>query len=364
MTQPDAFSDSYAQARAKFLAAAASAGLAVQCYPHPLPGRDGEALATDVVLDGPANAERLLIVSSACHGVEGFCGSGVQVDALGHAAWRAQAHALGVAVLYVHALNPHGFSYQRRVTQENVDLNRNFQDFAQPLPVNEAYRALHALVLPEHWPPDAANQAAVAGYISQHGITAFQGAITRGQHEFADGLFYGGTAPTWSNQNIRQILRDHAQAARRLAWVDLHTGLGPSGVGERIFACRDDATALGRARQWWGGNGATPVTSIYDGSSSSAFLTGLMWMAAYQECPQAEYTGLALEYGTLPISDMLQALRADHWLHQHPDAPAALATQIHQQVKDAFFTNTPVWKDQILSQARQVLAQASAGLVT
>ena len=230
--------------------------------------------------------------------------------------------------------------------------------------MNEAYRALHALVLPDHWPPDAANQTAVAGYINQHGITAFQGAITRGQHEFADGLFYGGTAPTWSNQNIRQILRDHAQAARRLAWVDLHTGLGPSGVGERIFACRDDATALGRARQWWGGNGATPVTSIYDGSSSSAFLTGLMWMAAYQECPQAEYTGLALEYGTLPISDMLQALRADHWLHQHPDAPAALAAQIHQQVKDAFFTNTPVWKDQILSQARQVLAQASAGLVT
>ncbi|NDE42487.1 MAG: DUF2817 domain-containing protein, partial [Betaproteobacteria bacterium] len=35
------FSSSYAQARAKFLAAAASAGLAVQSYPHPLPGRDG-----------------------------------------------------------------------------------------------------------------------------------------------------------------------------------------------------------------------------------------------------------------------------------------------------------------------------------
>jgi hypothetical protein len=158
MSQPDAFSDSYAQARAKFLAAAASAGLAVQSYTHPLPGRDGEALATDVVLDGPVNAKQLLIVSSACHGVEGFCGSGVQVDALGQAAWRAQAHAQGVAVLYVHALNPHGFSYQRRVTQENVDLNRNFQDFAQPLPVNEAYRALHALVLPEHWPPDAATR--------------------------------------------------------------------------------------------------------------------------------------------------------------------------------------------------------------
>ena len=136
MTQSDAFSDSYAQARAKFLAAAASAGLAVQSYLHPLPGRDGEALATDVVLDGPADARQLLIVTSACHGVEGFCGSGVQIDALGNTAWRTQARASGVAVLYVHALNPHGFSYQRRVTHENVDLNRNFHDFGQPLPVN------------------------------------------------------------------------------------------------------------------------------------------------------------------------------------------------------------------------------------
>ena len=102
MNQHDAFSDSYAQARAKFLAAAAGAGLAVRSYPHPLPGRDGEALATDVVLDGPANAERLLIVTSACHGVEGFCGSGVQVDALGSAVFsnwipfRRQLRQLGL----------------------------------------------------------------------------------------------------------------------------------------------------------------------------------------------------------------------------------------------------------------------------
>jgi hypothetical protein len=57
----------------------------------------------------------------------------------------------------------------------------------------------------------------------------------------------------------------------------MHTGLGPSGLGERIYAGKDDAAAVQRARQWWDGGGATPVTSIYDGSSTSAFLTGLMW---------------------------------------------------------------------------------------
>jgi len=93
------FSKSYAQARQKFLSAAQAAGLSVDAYIHPLQGRDGEELAMDVVLDGAADAQRLLILSSGCHGVEGYCGSGVQVHALQNAAWRAAAKVQGVAVL-------------------------------------------------------------------------------------------------------------------------------------------------------------------------------------------------------------------------------------------------------------------------
>jgi len=230
------------------------------------------------------------------------------------------------------------------------------------LPVNKAYRTVHPLLLPERWPPDAENAAAIAGFIEKNGASAFQAAVSGGQQEFPDGLFFGGTEPTWSNQTIRQVLRNHARTAGKIAWIDLHTGLGPSAVGERIFACKNDQAALERARQWWGGNGATPVTSIYDGSSTSAFLTGLMWMSAYQECPQAEYTGLAMEYGTLPFPEVTQALRAEHWLHNHPEAPADQARQIKQQMMDAFYTDTDTWKEQIVSQARQAFFQSVDGL--
>lgn len=357
-----AFSTSYAEARAKFLQAAVDAGLHVESHAHPLKGRDGEPLAMDVARDGPADASRLLILSSACHGVEGFCGSGVQVSALRDAGWRERAHEQGVALLYIHALNPYGFSHIRRATHENVDLNRNFQDFTQPLPANEGYRDLHPLLLPASWPPPAGNEAAIGAYVAKHGEAAYQAAITRGQHEFPGGMFFGGTEPTWSNRTLRGVLREHGRHAKRLAWIDIHTGLGPSGVGERIFAGRDDAAAVQRARDWWAGGGATPVTSIFDGSSTSAFLTGLMCYAAYDECPQAEFTGIALEYGTVPVLQTLQALRAEHWLHLHPDAPAELARAIRQQMKDAFYTDTEVWKEAILRQAQQALDQAAAGL--
>ncbi len=358
----DAFSPSYARARVRFLEAAASAGMAISSHNHPLPGRDGEVLAMDVALDGPANAERLLIVSSACHGVEGYCGSGVQVFAAHDAEWRQHARDAGVAVLYIHALNPHGFSWVRRVTQENVDLNRNFQDFSQPLPANPAYAELHELLLPAQWPPGPDNASAIGAYIQAHGLTRFQAAVSQGQHAFADGLFYGGVDATWSNRTLRDVLRRHSRQARHLAWIDLHTGLGESGLGERICACRDDAVALERARAWWGGDGQTPVTSIYDGSSTSALLTGLMWSAAYEECPQAQYTGIAMEYGTVPIEEVIDALRGDHWLHLHPEAPEALRAAIKARVLAAFYVDTDEWKARVVVQARQALFQAVSGL--
>jgi hypothetical protein len=362
ITPNEAFSGSYARARVRFLEGAAAAGMAIRSHDHPLPGCDGETLAMDVALDGAPDAEHLLIVSSACHGAEGYCGSGVQVYATHEAVWRAHARAAGVAVLYIHALNPHGFSWVRRVTHENVDLNRNFQDFSQPLPVNADYAGLHPLLLPAEWPPSPDNAAAIETWVAQHGQARFQAAVSGGQHAFADGLFFGGTAPTWSNTTLRQVLRTHGQRAKRIAWIDLHTGLGPSGVGERIFASRNDPAALARAQAWWGGGGQTPVTSIYDGSSTSALLTGLMWCAVFDECPQAEYTGIAMEYGTLPFADVLQALRADHWLHQHPQAPAKQRAAIRQQVMDAFYGDNDAWRAQVVVQARQSLFQAVDGL--
>ena len=168
------------------------------------------------------------------------------------------------------------------------------------------------------------------------------------------------------------VLRQHAGQAKRVAWIDLHTGLGVSGHGERIWAGKNDSAAIARARSWWGGentegvggNVATPITSIYDGTSTSAFLTGLMWHSIGQEAPQAEYTGIAMEDGTLPILEVLGALRAEHWLNNHPEAPPEQARQIKAQMLAAFYTDTDLWKGQIISQARQAMFQAIDGLQT
>lgn len=359
------FSQTYEQAREKFLAAAQAARLAIRSYVHPLKGRRGETLAVDCALLGRADAEKMLILSSGCHGIEGYCGSGIQIYNLHDSKLQQSALAADVAILYLHALNPHGFSLGRRVTEDNVDLNRNFHDFSQALPVNEAYRDVHALVLPEQWPPNAQNQASMKQMMQDQGFSAVQIAVTSGQHEFADGLYFGGHGPTWSNTTLRQIARDYTPQTRKLGWIDLHTGLGPTGHGERIFAqCADIASEYPRAVHWWGGAGTTPVTRADLGESASVVLSGTTNSMVPQECPHAELTKIVLEFGTQPPLAVLDALRADHWLHKHPQAPAALALAIHQQIRDAFFVNTDEWKQSVIAQAQQAIHQGLHGLST
>jgi hypothetical protein len=247
------FAQSYAEARAQFTAAAEAASLDVQAHVHPLVGPDGEVLAMDVARFGPADARALLVITSACHGAEGFCGSGVQNALLADAAFHAEASAAGVAVLYVHALNPYGFSWIRRTTQENVDLNRNWQDFDHhgALPANAGYEEIARFVVPATWPPPPENEAGLADYAQRHGERALQAALSQGQYTHPEGLFFGGHRPTWSRQTLRHVLEEHGQRCARLGWIDIHTGLGPSGHGERIFADRNHPVSLARARRWW-----------------------------------------------------------------------------------------------------------------
>jgi hypothetical protein len=353
------FAQSYVEARSKFHQAARARSLAIETHALPeLHGIDGEPLAMDVALLGPPQASGLLVLTSGTHGIEGYCGSGCQVGLLRDPDFLAAVQKARVAVLFVHAVNPHGFSYGRRVNEDNADLNRNFRDYAQPAPVNAAYAELHRYLLPATWPPPADNELSIAAWVAARGERAYQAAVSGGQYAFADGLFYGGAQAAWSNRTLHAVLRRHASRRQRLAWIDFHTGLGPWAHGEKIYAGRDLPADLARARSWWGGD----VTSFLDGSSTSAPLTGLVTNAAYDECRGVEFTTIALEYGTLPLLEVLTALRADHWLHNHPEAPDAQRSATRQQMRAAFYGDTDDWKLAVYMQARENALKAVARL--
>ena len=351
------FSATYAEARRKFLDAAADRNALIQSFElEGHLGAFGETLAMDVALLGSADAKKLLIVSSGTHGPEGFCGSGCQVAALNDADLMSRLQKSGVRLLLIHAVNPYGFSHLRRTNEDNVDLNRNHIDFTKPLPANDEYAAVHAVALPNNWPPTHEQEAARAAYIERNGERGYRTALCKGQYVMADGMFYGGNAPAWSNRTLRSIIRAHACGITDIAWIDVHTGLGPHGHGEKIYPGRADG--LPRARAWWG----TDVFAPFEGNSVSPDVSGPIVSVAYDECPSAAVTSMGLEFGTMPDMVVLDRLLADQWVRNHPEAGDAQRRAIRQDLYSAFYCDQDYWKGSIVGQMRVVLLQTLQGL--
>ena len=75
-----------------------------------------------------------------------------------------------------------------------------------------------------------------------------------------------------------------------------------------------------------------------------------------------DFTGLALEYGTLPLDQVLDAVRADNWLHLHGDMHSAQGREIKAMVRDAFYGDKDDWKGMIFEQAIAAERNALRGL--
>ena len=352
------FSRDYPEARQRFLDAAEAAGAALEARAHPLKGPGGAALFTDLAWLGPTEAERVLVTISATHGVEGFCGSGAQVGWLESGLAREQP--AGTAHLLIHAINPHGFAWLRRVTEDNVDLNRNFVDHGKPYPENPGYEALAEGLCPPDWDEAviAETQAALAAYAEAHGRAALQSAISGGQYQHPDGIFFGGHRPTWSRLLLEEIFEAHLARARKVAVVDFHTGLGPHGHGERICVHPPGSTALERAAEWY----RDDITSPALGTSSSVELNGCNEVGMEKALAGRELTAIALEYGTIPTPEVRLALCADNWLHHHGELGSAKGTAIKQQIRAAFYPDTDGWKERVWERAVETLRLANKGL--
>jgi hypothetical protein len=362
---PQYFSATYAEARQNFLQAARAADAAIEAHVNPnVSGVEGEELATDVARFGEMDAEALLIVISGTHGNEGFCGSGCQTGFIRKGV--IDARPKSVALLMAHAINPYGFSHIRRVTEDNVDLNRNFRDFSQALPQNPRYAEIHDLLLPSDWdgPGRASADAALRAWRdASGGMKAFQAAVAGGQYAYPDGLFFGGRKPTWSNETFRAIVRKHGAGARRVGVIDFHTGLGPAGYGEPLSIVAPGAPAFTRARAWWGGE----VTSTADGTSKSPPITGPLIGSVEESLPGAEVTAIGLEYGTIELTGVLDALRGDNWLYARGlkagvRMDSTLARDIKAKVREALYVDTDEWKQRVYARGADFVLKAYRGL--
>jgi hypothetical protein len=356
MPTKDFFADSYVNARAKFRSAAEDAGAALHAFEHPSEfGPTGEKLGIDVAVIGSQRASRCLLLISGTHGVEGYAGSGCQVGFFRDALYESLGK--DAQAIVVHALNPYGFAWIRRVNENNVDLNRNFQDFVKPLPRNDGYEALHSALVPSDWDGAGRLEAdhQLQEFIRKHGFAALQTAVSSGQYVHPDGLFFGGVAETWSAATFKKIIETHlAPTTARLIAIDLHTGLGPFGYGEPILIGGSEQQRE-RSKARFGAE----VKNLDSGESASSALTGTLANAFDALRADRDVTFLGLEFGTRPVAEVLTALRAEQWLHRAQNAPASLRQQIKQNLRDAFYVDAPHWQAAVYGRMADFVARSA-----
>jgi hypothetical protein len=352
------YSNDYAEAREKFLGAARALDAVMTRFALEQSGPGGMALSTDVAWVGPSTATAVIVTISATHGVEGFFGSATQVE------WLRRAHSAalpeGVAALHIHALNPYGFAWLRRTNEINVDINRNWIDFTEPLPGNSRYDELHDDLCPSDWSEaaQARTRARIAAWVQgqgPNGQAIYQHAVSSGQWAHSAGLFYGGTETSWSRRTLTDILTSSLRGARRVCVLDFHTGLGPYGYAEPIIGLRRDTPAFARTKSWIGG----AARSLYGDGSVSSAITGDSLSAIPALLPNATVDAVALECGIRPIYEVALALRADAWLYAHGDPLSPDGSRIRDQMRAAFHSDDLVWQGMALGQG---LAACQAAL--
>lgn len=337
------FSVDYATARRRLITACAESGLALESHRHPLRGPDGGIVATDVVRIGPMGARNRLVVVAGTHGVEGYFGAAVIHGLI------ADGHLRDLprdcAVVLIHGLNPYGFAWTRRVTEDNVDLNRNWVDFARPRPDAPDYAVIADALLPIDLDPATLARAdgRLQRFARERGHFALQEAITRGQYQWDDGLYFGGRGPTWSRRRMAEIAARHLAGPGHVAVVDCHTGLGGHGKGELISIAAPDSAEFARAERIFGPG----VTSTLAGNSVSAHLMGSLDEGMAALVGPADLTFVALEVGTRDGATVIAALRDDNWLHMRGDAGGPMAPAIKARLKDAFAPADPAWQDRV-----------------
>ena len=235
-TKEDFFSKDYVQARSRFLAALDSLQEKVDHSAYEVRSSQLPSLYLDVAhISATRGKKKLFILSSGVHGSEAPVGSALQLSFLKKIAPRLDFSNTGILLL--HSINPYGFVTGRRVTENNIDLNRNF--FNQPEKIkelkNHAYVKFASLLSEKRkvFYPFAESLKITLGLLlptlmgKKQELTQ---AIAGGQYEDPKGIYYGGGAlepqVLWLDRLLKNILSGYEEVVH----YDVHTGLGTSGV--------------------------------------------------------------------------------------------------------------------------------------
>lgn len=330
------FKDNFEDSRQSFLELAHS--LKGEIHSHQV-----QNLSFDTLYLPPSSGkkQRLLILSSGIHGIEGFTGSALQRYFLQKNFLDLKSDNTGILIL--HGINPYGFKHKRRVTENNVDLNRNF-DISKELfkTENPGYSKVYQFLNPKHRYSRLSFYALAVLNILKYGMDNLRRAILRGQYQFPEGIFFGGRDFEPQVSLIQNIVHKVTEGYEQVLLVDLHTGYGQRGK-LHLFGDRSpyiDQTLMNEVFK----NLTVDYGQEKDFYSVTGGFTVFMAKLFHQK---SKFTGICFEFGTIDSHKTAGSL----------DSLFRMINEKHDKAlfEEMFYPSDPSWRKDVVSQFDQAM---------
>jgi hypothetical protein len=206
---------------------------AVESGEWKIPSKKENDLFTDwAYWPAQKRAETLLVITSGIHGSETYAGSAILQMFLSEIFPKVDRSQIGIFL--VHAMNPYGFKYHQRTTENGVNLNRNFSvsgDLYRSR--NLASEDMHDKFFERK--PVASDKSQLFNHLKKRDEKIFFDeisfdeyikAVAPGQFRRAEDLEFGGRALEPQSRFLVEKMRALIPQYQDILAFDLHTGLG------------------------------------------------------------------------------------------------------------------------------------------
>jgi len=333
----------------------------IEVFKIPVPCETDPDLTIDFCyIPAQDTLDSLLIVSSGIHGIEGFTGSAVQLMVMEEIL--SPDHLDATGILLIHGLNPYGFKHLRRVTENNVDMNRNCAIDENLFDTkNEGYGKLHDMLNPQ----GEANHRSLKNRhmhlvmvqkILAESISVLRQAILQGQYEHPEGLFFGGKKLEPQIAAITPILQEKMTPYTQILTIDLHTGYGENGtmylfpnpVKDADIKADMEALFAGYTIDWGDSD------DFYTYTGSFADYIGAL-------ASGKTYYPMLFEFGTMDSQKTFGSLRSLHNVilenqgFHYGYKNEKTEAKIKENFLELFYPSNKAWRSKVIMDTKEIL---------
>ncbi len=324
-----------------------------------VPSQIDDDLTIDICyIPAQQDSINLIVLSSAVHGAEGFVGHAAQQLFIRE--FLTDELTKNTGVLLVHGVNPYGFKYARRVTENNVDMNRNSPSTDSLYQtVNDGYPQVYDLVNPDGEVDKStlSNRfffVTAVNEIRKASMPVLRQAVLQGQYEFPEGLYFGGREPEPQIDSLKPLIEKYTNPYRKILALDLHTGYGergklhffPNPLKEEK---REKLENLfqGYTIDWGDSDDFYTVTGDFVG-----------FIGAMNQ--DKEFYPMLLEYGTLNSQTTLGSLKSIHIMilenqgYHHGYASPEDSIKVKQDLLEMYNPQSEKWRNHVMKQTEDV----------